>query len=114
MFRPFEELIGHKRPSGISWQAYRVWSGPAEVDKPLAAPPGLPKEIARMLREAYQKMVKDRDFIRQANKFLGEAWLSRGGEKTAAMVKQSTEMSKEVRDFLFNIRKKNGLPTERE
>ncbi len=57
-------------------------------------------------------MVKDRDFIKQANKFLGEAWLNRGGEQTSAMVKQSTEMSKEVRDFLYNIRKKNGLPTK--
>ncbi len=110
----YEEFLGNKRPTGVSWKAYRVWSGPAEVDKPLAASPGTPKKIARTLREAYQKMVKDRGFIEQANKFLGNAWLTRGGEKTAAMVKQSTEISKEVRDFLFNIRKKNGLPTERE
>ncbi len=107
----YEEFLGNKRPTGVSWQAYRVWSGPAEVDKPLAAPAGTPKYIVAILREAYQKMVKDRDFIKQANKFLGEAWLTRGGEQTSAMVKQSTEMSKEVRDFLYNIRKKNGLPT---
>jgi len=107
----YEEFLGKKRPTGVSWQAYRVWSGPAEVDKPLAAPAGTPKNIVAILREAYQKMVKDRDFIKQANKFLGEAWLTRGGEQTSAMVKQSTEMSKEVRDFLYNIRKKNGLPT---
>ena len=107
----YQELLGNKRPSGISWQAYRVWSGPAEVDKPLAVPPGTPEKIVAILREAYQKMVKDQGFIKQASKFLGNAWSTRGGEKTAAMVKQSTEMSKEVRDFLYNIRKKNGLPT---
>ena len=109
----YEEYLGAKRPTGVSWQAYKIWSGPAEVDKPLAAPPGTPKNIVKILREAYQKMIKDRGFIKQANKFLGDAWLTRGGEKTAAMVKQSTEISKEVRDFLHNIRKKNGLPTER-
>jgi len=81
------------------------------VDKPLAVPPGTPEKIVAVLREAYQKMVKDRGFTKQAAKFLGNAWSTRGGKKTAAMVKQSTEMSKEVRDFLYNIRKKNALPT---
>lgn len=108
----YEEFLGDKRPTGISWKAYKIWSGPAEVDKPLAAPPGTPDKVVTLLRKAYQKMVKDMDFIKQANRFLGTAWFTRGGEKTSAMVLESTEISKEAREFLNNIRKKNGLPTE--
>ena len=41
-----------------------------EFDRPFAAPPGLPKERLQMLREGFQKMLKDADFAAEAKKLV--------------------------------------------
>ncbi|MFQ5850314.1 MAG: Bug family tripartite tricarboxylate transporter substrate binding protein [Candidatus Binatia bacterium] len=107
----FEELLGNKRPSGVPWQAYRVWAGPSEVDKFLVAPPGTPDKTVGLLREAFQKMAQDREFISQATKFFGNAWIARGGKETQALIREVTTVSQEVKGFLRKIRVKYGLPT---
>jgi len=106
----FDELLGNKRPSGVSWEAYQEWAGPEEIDKFLLAPAGTPDNIVAMLREAYVKMGKDETFAKQANSFYGEAWRVRPGEWSQAKIKEVTTISKEARDFLQQIRKKYGLP----
>ncbi len=108
--KTFEELLGDKRPSGVSWQAYRFWSLPSELDKIVALPPGTPDKIVRMYREAYQKMTKDPEFIDATTKFFGEGWIVRGGKETEALLLETTTTSQEVKDFLRKIRKKRGLP----
>ncbi|HEX9880868.1 MAG TPA: tripartite tricarboxylate transporter substrate-binding protein [Candidatus Binatia bacterium] len=109
----FVELLGDKRPKGISWQAYRFWAGPEELDKPLFAPPKTPAPIMAMLEASYVKMSKDPEFIKETGNFYGAGWYVRGAKATDDLVKETTTVSKEVTDFLQNIRKKKGLPTGR-
>jgi hypothetical protein len=41
-----------------------------EFDRPYAAPPGLPRERLQMLRESFEKMLKDPEFVGEAKKLL--------------------------------------------
>jgi tripartite-type tricarboxylate transporter receptor subunit TctC len=106
----FEQLLGAKRPSGIPWQAYLTWVGPSLIDKILAAPPGTPDHIVKVLREAFVRMREDPDFKRQGDKFFGEVWGIMPGEEAEPMIRDATTLTKEVSDYLTYIRKKYGLP----
>lgn len=108
----FDEILGAKKPSGISWQAYLVWEGPGAVDKFLVAPKGTPDDIVRVLREAFSKMGQDPEFKDQATKFFGAGWSVRLGEKTEGLIREVTTVSPEAMNFLVKIRKKYGLPAE--
>jgi len=107
----FEEVLGDKKPKGASWEAYLAWSGPNEIDKFLVAPRGTPDNIMAILREAFVKMAKDEEFKTQATNFFGDAWRVRTGEKTQAMIRDVTTISKEAETVLTQLRKKYGLPT---
>lgn len=108
----FDEILGAKKPSGISWQAYQVWEGPGAVDKFLVAPKGTPDDVVRVLREAFSKMGQDPEFKDQATKFFGAAWRVRPGGKTEALIREVTTVAPETMSFLTKIRKKYGLPAE--
>jgi tripartite-type tricarboxylate transporter receptor subunit TctC len=106
----FIELLGSKRPQSPAWEAYAAWAGPTSVDKFLAAPPGTPKEIVHLLRQAFDKMTKENEFKVQATKFFGEGWHSLSGDTAGTLIKESTTISPEVQTALSSIRKKHGLP----
>lgn len=107
----FEELLGDKRPTGVSWQAYKFFAGPGDLDKPIFLPPRTPDNIASVVREAYLKLAKDPDFKKATTRFFGKGWVVRGAKETEDLVVETTSPSREVRDFLFKLRKKHGLPT---
>ena len=107
----FEEVLGDKKPSGVAWRAYNVWTKPSDVDKFLSVPKGTPANVVKILRDAWGTMVQDARFQAEATKFFGEAWRTRDGAATAKLVMEATDATKEVKDFLFNIRKEHGLPT---
>lgn len=52
-----------------SLAAYNAWVGPYEFMRPLAAPPGVPKERVEILRKAYEATFKDPQFLAEAKKF---------------------------------------------
>jgi len=106
----FQELLGSKRPTGTPWQAYQSWVGPSLIDKILAAPPGTPDSIVKVLREAFVKMADDPEFKSQGNKFFGEVWGVMPGEEAETMVREASTITKEVENYLTYIRKKYGLP----
>jgi tripartite-type tricarboxylate transporter receptor subunit TctC len=109
--KTFEELLGDKRPSGVSWQAYRFWSLPSELDKIVYLPKGTPANIVKMYRDAYQRMVKDPEFKDATTKFFGKGWVIRGAKATEELTVETTTATKEVHDFLRKVRKRRGLPT---
>ena len=106
----FLEVLGDKRPSGIPWQAYNVWAGPSELDKFLVVPPRTPAKIVKILREAFDKMVKDPEVMAVTTRFYGPSWVATGAKQTEALVKEVTNVSEEVKDYLRKLRKKYGLP----
>jgi tripartite-type tricarboxylate transporter receptor subunit TctC len=109
--KTFEELLGDKRPSGVSWQAYRFWALPSELDKIVYLPKGTPANIVKMYRDAYQKMVKDPEFKDATTQFFGEGWVIRDAKATEELTVETTTATKEVHDFLRKMRKKRGLPS---
>jgi tripartite-type tricarboxylate transporter receptor subunit TctC len=109
--KTFQELLGDKRPSGVAWQAYRVWSLPSELDKIVYLPKGTPANIVKIYRDAFQKMAKDPGFKDATTKFFGKGWIVRDGKGTEALTVETTTVSVEVQDFLRKIRKSRGLPS---
>jgi hypothetical protein len=76
-----------------------------EFDRPYAAPPGVPKERLQLLRDGFEKMLKDGEFFTEAKKLLdwdGRTYLS--GEqlqkKIDATVTQPPEVIKRVKQIL--------------
>lgn len=106
----FKELLGDKKPTGVSWQAYQVWAGPSDVDKFLVAPPGTPGHVMTLLREAWAKMIADPEFQKQATTFFGDAWITRDAAATKKIIKEVTTAPREVKDFLRTIKTEYGLP----
>jgi tripartite-type tricarboxylate transporter receptor subunit TctC len=50
-----------------------------EFDRPFAAPPGVPKERVQILRESFERMLRDVEFATEAKKLLdwdGATYLS--------------------------------------
>jgi tripartite-type tricarboxylate transporter receptor subunit TctC len=76
-----------------------------EFDRPFAAPPGVPKERLQILRESFERMLKDGEFSAEAKKLLdwdGRTYLSGGQlqKKIEATVTQPPEVIKRVKEVL--------------
>jgi tripartite-type tricarboxylate transporter receptor subunit TctC len=76
-----------------------------EFDRPFTAPPGMPKERLQLLRESFERMLKDAEFAAEAKKLLdwdGTTYLS--GEqlqkKIEATVTQPPDVIKQVKEIL--------------
>ena len=76
-----------------------------EFDRPYAAPPGVPKERLQLLRDGFERMLKDSEFTAEAKKLLdwdGKTYLS--GEqlqqKIDATVTQPPEVIKRIKEIL--------------
>ena len=76
-----------------------------EFDRPFAAPPGVPKERLQILRESFERMLRDAEFAADAKKLLdwdGATYLS--GEqlqkKMIATITQSPEVIRRVKEIL--------------
>ena len=76
-----------------------------EFDRPFAAPPRVPKERLQILRESFERMLKDGEFSAEAKKLLdwdGRTYLSGGQlqKKIEATVTQPPEVIKRVKEVL--------------
>jgi tripartite-type tricarboxylate transporter receptor subunit TctC len=76
-----------------------------EFDRPFAAPPGVPKERLQILRESFERMLKDGEFGAEAKKLLdwdGKTYMSGGQleKKIEATVTQPPEVIKRVKEVL--------------
>jgi tripartite-type tricarboxylate transporter receptor subunit TctC len=76
-----------------------------EFDRPFAAPPSVPKERVQILRESFERMLKDVEFAAEAKKLLdwdGTTYLN--GEqlqkKMIATITQPPEVIKRVKEIL--------------
>jgi tripartite-type tricarboxylate transporter receptor subunit TctC len=76
-----------------------------DFDRPYAAPPGMPRERLQILRESFERMLKDAEFAAEAKKLLdwdGTTYLSGAQlqKKIDATVTQPTEVIKRVKEIL--------------
>jgi tripartite-type tricarboxylate transporter receptor subunit TctC len=106
----FLEALGAKKPTGIAWQAYQGWAGAAELDKFLVAPEGTPDNLVKILRDAFDKVMKDPEVDKEGDKFFGESWRPHSGEKIAKVIREHIAIPKEAKDFITKMRQKYNLP----
>jgi tripartite-type tricarboxylate transporter receptor subunit TctC len=106
----FLELLGSKKPSGLSWQAYKAWAGTSELDKFLVAPEGTPDHLVQMLRAAFMKVMKDPEVDREGDKFFGDGWRPIGAERLEAVIRDHIAIPKEAKDYITKMRQKYNLP----
>lgn len=76
-----------------------------EFDRPYAAPPGLPRERLQTLRESFEKMLRDPEFVAEAKKLLdwdGTTFLSGQDlqKKIEETVTQPPEIIKRIKEVL--------------
>ena len=82
---------------------YDVWSGHYEFQRPLAVPPGTPKERLVMLRRAFANTMKDPEFLAEATKAKLELDYTSGEEieETVEKILAIPAAAKEKLQFLI-------------
>ncbi len=105
----FEEMLGDKKPGGISWQAYLVCAGPLQVDKFLVAPPGTPDNIVSILNDGYAKMAKDPQFDQMAKKVISDVYDVGSGKDVEALVKSILDTPPEALSYFLDLQRKFGI-----
>jgi tripartite-type tricarboxylate transporter receptor subunit TctC len=106
----FIELLGAKKPAGLSWQAYQAWAGAPELDKYLVVPEATPENLVKLLREAFLKAMKDPEVDKEGDKFFGDGWKPIAAEKIEVVIRDHIAIPKEAKDFITKMRQKYGLP----
>src|SRR5262245_21836519 len=106
----FLELLGAKKPSGLSWQAYQAWAGASELDKYLVVPEGTPEHLVKLLREAFTKIMKDPEVDKEGDKFFGDGWRAIGADKLETVIREHIAIPKEAKDYITKLRQKYNLP----
>jgi tripartite-type tricarboxylate transporter receptor subunit TctC len=107
----FVETLGAKKPTGLAWQAFVGWAGSPELDKFLVAPGGTPDPLVKMLREAFEKLMKDPDVDKEGDKFFGDGWKPITAERVDTLIRDQISIPREAKDFITKLRQKYNLPT---
>lgn len=82
------------------------------VNKWLALPPGTPKNVVAVYREAYMKSVKDPDFLAMAMKQMDEDFSPLSGEQMTKIVADLTATTDAHLEYVTQLRRKYNLPVE--
>jgi tripartite-type tricarboxylate transporter receptor subunit TctC len=66
----YEQIYG-KKPSGPVWEAFKLGLGSCTFGKSALLPANTPPEIVNIYRDAFAKMVKDREFLKESTRLQG-------------------------------------------
>ena len=105
----FVEVLGTKKPAGISWQAYMAWLGGDLVDKFLVGPRNTPKEYASILIGAFGKMTKDPKFDERVNRLVSNVYEVGVGKETGDLLKEVLAAPPEAIEYGRKLQIKFGL-----
>jgi tripartite-type tricarboxylate transporter receptor subunit TctC len=89
------ELMEQEKVTEANKRLARVVLGPGAFGRPILATPGIPSDRVKMLRDAYNHMLKDPDFLADANK---RQWEINpiSGEKLEALAKEVINQPPEI------------------
>lgn len=97
----YESMEKHKTPDALKRFA-TVLLSPGAIGRPLIAPPNLPAERLKLLRDAYARMIGDPEFLTEAKKRDWDVeYIS--GEDLQSMAKKSVAQSPETIERLKKI-----------
>jgi tripartite-type tricarboxylate transporter receptor subunit TctC len=89
------ELMDQEKGTEAKRRLARVVLGPGAFGRPILATPGIPSNRVKILREAYTQMLKDPDFLADANK---RQWEINpvSGERLEALAKEVINQPPEI------------------
>ncbi|HWP58885.1 MAG TPA: tripartite tricarboxylate transporter substrate-binding protein [Candidatus Acidoferrales bacterium] len=89
------ELMNQEKIPEAKRRLAKVILGPGAFGRPIVATPGLPPERLKILRDAYMKMLRDGEFLAEAQK---RGWEINpvGGEQLEALAKEVVNQPPEV------------------
>ena len=89
------ELMEQEKAAEAKERLARVVLGPGAFGRPILATPAIPAERVKILRDAYSKMLKDPEFVAEANK---RQWELNpvSGEKLEALAKEVIHQSPDI------------------
>ena len=88
----------------MAYEGYRAIVASSEtINKPLFLSPGTPDSVIKAYWDATEKMIKDPEFVKIADKLLGKGAPWYAGESFAKLHKREFGMKPEVRDWVKDL-----------
>jgi tripartite-type tricarboxylate transporter receptor subunit TctC len=89
------ELMEQEKAADAKKRLARVILGPGAFGRPILGTPGIPSDRVKLLREAYDKMLKDPEFLAEASK---RQWEINpvSGEKLEALAKEVIQQPPDI------------------
>ena len=98
--------------SGVAAETFGYWMKSNALDKWFFLAPGTPDEIVKVYREAFQKAIKDKDFVARSRQELGPDFTAQSADEVLEMVKQTAYPDEKFLNFMRDMKVAVGLPTE--
>lgn len=102
----FEDVAKDQRPSGTPWQAYTIWAGSDSVGRPFHAPPKIPAEVLRVLRDGFTRMKEGAAFKAEVKRISGEDAQILSADEAEQILGQLLVVSPAIQDFTNGLMKK--------
>ena len=93
---------------------FKAWEVLAQIGKWMALPPKTPEPIVAIYRDAFARMAKDKEFIAEAAKMLGEDFPVASGAEMDQVAKFAYGISDADLAFFDEIRERVGIHVERQ
>jgi hypothetical protein len=100
------------KTSGLTAETFEFWNSSVQMDKWYALPTGTPKEYVEAYRTAWNALVKDPEFLKQAYLQFGEDFTPVSGAYVARMVSKTSYPAKEITAHFEGLKIKYGLPAQ--
>jgi tripartite-type tricarboxylate transporter receptor subunit TctC len=107
----FADMVEGKT-SGLTAETFEFWNSSVQMDKWYALPTGTPKEHVEAYRAAWNALVKDPEFLKQAYLQFGEDFTPVSGAYVARMVSKTSYPAKEITAHFEGLKIKYGLPAQ--
>ena len=105
------ELLADKNVPALDMQAFEFWLANEPLDHIVALPPETDPKLVAVVRDAWDKAVKDPDFASMLSQAMGPGIRAISGSETKDLIVKATAVTPEARKRLREIRIEHGLPT---
>jgi tripartite-type tricarboxylate transporter receptor subunit TctC len=109
----FSDLIKPLLRTNEDKQAFAVWEALAQISKWFALPPKTPDGILKIYRDAFNKAVKDEEFIVDAKKIMGDNFLVTSGEDMQRITLVADRATDGDLAYFDELREKVGIRIQR-